>query len=132
MMFLASCWALLRLLGIAQLIAGKIVTGLAHFAAGLVKATGHLHAIARQALDDLIELVAQALLVLRQRIGVHSRNRLTLLAELALARLLSKPAALALAGLTLLALLALLPLLALLALTTLGAEGAVKQLTLAA
>ena len=56
---------LLCLLGVAQLVAGKIVARLAHLAARLVEAARHLHAVARQALDDLVELVAQALLVLR-------------------------------------------------------------------
>src|SRR6185312_12602955 len=148
--------ALLRLFRILQLVAGKAVARLAHLAAGLVKSARHLNAVLAEALDDLVELVAQTLLILSQRVGILpgnglallARRWLTLLAELTLAGLpelaegeLAEAAlALTLSGLA--ALLALLPLtllalallaltlLPLLPLTPLRAEGPVEQLPL--
>jgi hypothetical protein len=129
---------------------------LAHFATRLIKSIGHLHAVLAETLDDLVELIAQTLLVLSQRIGIKprllparlalARHGLAVLTELALtgpltelaAELLTKLALaeLALALLSLLALLALLSLLAALTLlpllALLRAEGAVEQLTLLA
>ncbi len=87
--------ALLVLTGASELAVREIVARLAHRLAGVVETLRHVDAVAAQALDDLVQPVAQVLLVSRHRAGRGSAGLsiltrltgLTLLAQLTLALL---------------------------------------------
>src|SRR6185503_6730862 len=109
------------------------VARLAHGLASLIQALRDFDAVAAQTLDDLVEPVAQILLVARERVWIERA-----LPKLALAGLSAWLTLLAwlstllalLPALALLALLAALSALRLLLLVALGAERAVELLTL--